>query len=218
MTAFASKPMAFLSDIHGNWPALQAVIAAAQERSIDDFYVAGDLLLGGEQPLEVWQELQRIGARCVRGVSDTALAALDISELGVPADEASQEALARFQDTREAIGELALARLRRLPEQIRIPMMDGREIVMVHGSPADATREMTHDLSPEEILSLVADDPADIVICGASHVPFRHDVEEVSIVNVGSVGQAPEGNIAHMTVVTPRMSGAEIQQLWVDYA
>ena len=215
MTAFASKPMAFLSDIHGNWPALKAVIAAAEERGIDDFFVAGDLLLGGEHPLEVWQELQRIGARCVRGVSDTALAAIDITEIEAPTDPQSRDALARFQATREAIGELSLARLRRLPERIRIPMMDGREIVMVHGCPADATREMTHDLSPDEILTLVADDPADIIVCGASHVPFRHDVEEISIVNVGSVGQAPEGGIAHMTIITPRMSGAEIQQLWV---
>jgi len=217
MSRFASKPMAFLADIHGNLPALDSVLATLEERAISSIYVAGDLLFGGAEPLAVWQRLQEVGARCVRGLSDTALAAVDLERVEVPKSVESTERLSQFVATREAVGELTLARLRRLPERLRIPMMDGREIVMVHGSPRDPTQEMTHDLNEDELLALIADDPADIVICGASHVPFRRDVEGISVVNVGSVGEAPEGRVAHFCVVSPKMTGAEIQQIWVEY-
>jgi len=99
----------------------------------------------------------------------------------------------------------------------RIPLVDGREVLMVHASPADGNREISHDLDDDEVLALLNDDPADIIICGSTHVPFQRSVEEYHIVNVGSVGAAPEGQVAHYTVVTPRMGSADILQDWVSY-
>ena len=112
---------------------------------------------------------------------------------------------------------MALKFLEKLPATLRIPVLDGTEIVMVHGSPADHATEISHDMGDEEILSLIDGDPADIVICGGSHVPFQRVFEEVRVVNVGSVGQAPEGAVAHYTVITPRMEGTLIEQTWVAY-
>ena len=37
------------------------------------------------------------------------------------------------------------------------------------------------------------------------------------MVNVGSVGAAPEGATAHYTIVSPKMDGAQILQDWVHY-
>ena len=88
---------------------------------------------------------------------------------------------------------------------------------MVHGSPADANRELSHDLSDDEALALLDDDPADIIVCGSTHVPFQRSVAEYHIVNVGSVGDAPEGQVAHYTVLTPGMSSADILQDWISY-
>ena len=65
--------MAFLSDIHGALAPLEAVLEELARREVSDIYVAGDLLLGGDQPLEVWRKLQSVNARCTRGASDTAL-------------------------------------------------------------------------------------------------------------------------------------------------
>ena len=42
-------------------------------------------------------------------------------------------------------------------------------------------------------------------------------LEDLQIVNVGSVGEAPEGRVAHYTVVLPKVSGAEIYQEWIEY-
>ncbi|MBW1904737.1 MAG: metallophosphoesterase family protein [Deltaproteobacteria bacterium] len=212
----AAGPIAFLSDVHGNLTALEVVLAELERLDVKRVYVTGDLLLGGDEPLGVWQRLQALGAICTRGPSDLALGSVDPGSL-VPIDEEQRRQARLFADTRAAIGDLVAERLRRLPEQQRIPLVDGREILMVHGSPADSNQEIGHDLSDDEVLGLLNDDPADIIVCGSTHVPFQRAVEEYHIVNVGSVGASPEGSIAHYTVVTPRMSSADILQDWVNY-
>lgn len=212
----AAGPIAFLSDLHGNLAALNVVLAELERLDVKRLYVAGDLLLGGEEPLQVWQRLQAAGAICTRGPSDMALASVDPQSL-LPIDDNQRRQARAFAETRAAIGDLVAERLRRLPEQHRIPLIDGREVLMVHGSPADSSQEISHDLDDEEILALLDDDPADIIICGATHVPFQRTVDEYHVVNVGSVGAAPEGQVAHYTVLTPNMSGADILQDWVSY-
>lgn len=212
----AAGPIGFLSDLHGNLAALEVVLAELERLGVKRIYVAGDLLLGGEEPLRVWQRLQELGAICTRGPSDMALASIDPNSL-VPMNDDQRRQARAFAATRAAIGDLVAERLRRLPERQRIPLIDGREILMVHGSPAESDREISHDLTDEEILELIDDDPADIIVCGSTHVPFQRTVEEYHVVNVGSVGAAPEGQVAHYTVLTPRMSGADILQDWVSY-
>ncbi len=212
----ASRPMAFLSDIHGNLEGLDAVLDVLERREVRDIFSPGDLLFGGDQALEVWQRLERLEARCTRGVSDSALVLIDPDSLR-PEDEGQRSMAERFVETRRSIGDLVVEQLRRLPELLRVPMIDGRELVMVHGSPADASVEITHDMSDDEMRSLLADDPADIIVCGGSHVPFQRVLEEVHVVNVGSVGAAPEGRVAHYTIITPRMDGTEVLQNYVEY-
>jgi predicted phosphodiesterase len=208
--------MAFVSDIHGNLTALEAVLDELRRRDVGEVYAAGDHLLGGDEPLAVWRRLVEIGAKLSRGTSDEALAVVATSSI-VPADDAQRERLESFLSTRRALGELVLEQLRRLPDKVRIPMMDGREIVMTHGSPADPHTEISFDMSDDEILSLVEDDPGDIFVVGGTHVPFQRELEELHVVNVGSVGAAPEGRVAHFTIITPRLDGAVIEQSWVEY-
>ena len=57
----AAGPIAFLSDVHGNITALEVVLAELERLDVKRVYVAGDLLLGGDEPLEVWQRLQARG-------------------------------------------------------------------------------------------------------------------------------------------------------------
>src|SRR5262249_19693467 len=213
MAAPASRPMAFFSDVHGRLAPLDAVLGELARRAVVDVYVCGDHLFGGDEPHEVWLRLVGIGAHLARGVSDEALATLDPSRV-TPKDAEEKAKLDRFLATRRAIGEIVVQRLLRWPPQIRVPLLDGNELVMVHGSPSDPRQEMSHDMDDEELLALVGDDPADIVVCGASHVPFQRDASGVRIVNVGSVGESPDG-LAHFTVVTPRADGTLIEQAHV---
>jgi predicted phosphodiesterase len=212
----ASRPMAFLSDVHGNLRALEAVAGELQRLAISDIYVAGDLLLGGEAPLEVWQRLQSLNAQCVRGTSDVALATLDPATLK-PRTADEEGMAARFAATRRAIGDLILRRLAELPDRIRVPMIDGSELLLVHGSPSDPFESIDHDLEDDDVRELLADDPADIVVCGATHVPFARQVDDIHVINVGSVGSAPGGGVAHFTLLYPKTSGATVEQTWVEY-
>ncbi len=208
--------MAFLSDIHGNLEALDAVLEELDRRGVRDIFALGDHLLGGDAPLEVWRRLMSRDARCTVGPSDEALATMDPDKLEALTEDAKAR-LARFVRTRNAVGDLVLQQLRTLPETLRIPMLDGRELVMSHGSPANHHVEMSHDMTEAEVLALVDGNPADLFLCGGTHVPFDRTIDDVRIVNVGSVGEAPEGRVAHYTIVTPALEGAQVEQAWVDY-
>jgi predicted phosphodiesterase len=212
----AAEPMAFLSDVHGNLPALEAVLDELNRRVVRHVFVLGDLLLGGDSPLEVWRRLQQVGARCASGPSDVALARVDPRALH-PQDDVEKDKVRAFMATQKALGEIVLKRLAQLPRDLRIPMIDGSELLMVHGSPKDPFESISHAMDVDELRLMLADDPADMVVCGGTHVAFHRMVDEVQIVNVGSVGSAPEGRFAHYTVVYPHMQGAQFDQSFVEF-
>lgn len=208
--------MGFISDIHGNLPALEAVLDELARRQARDIFVAGDLLLGGDEPLEVWRKLQSIGARCVCGPSDLALASVDAAGLK-PHDDQEREKVEVFKRTQTSLGELVKKQLAQLPRQLRIPMIDGGELLLVHGSPKDAFETMGHELDDEELSAMLHDDPADVIVCGGTHVAFSRRLDTVQVINVGSVGAAPEGRFAHYALVFPSASGSHFEQSYVEY-
>lgn len=221
--AMAKLSCAFVGDLHGNLDALEAVLVEMRARGIDKLVVVGDLLLPtpegawpAARPREVWFRLQEVGAKLVRGVSDTALYTVRPEALA-PRDDAERRATARFLDTRRAVGDFVLARIAQLPERHRMPLPDGSEIVAVHGAPSDPTQEMSHDLDDAELMALVGDDPADFVICAGTHVPYLREIGEVRVINVGSAGAAPEGRVAHVTLLTATPETTSFEQISVAY-
>jgi predicted phosphodiesterase len=208
--------MGFLSDVHGNLQALEAVLEELKRRGVRDVFIAGDLLLGGDEPLAVWRKIQSSGARCVCGPSDVALARVDPQALK-PQDDVEKDKVRAFVATQRALGELVLKQLSQLPRQLRVPMVDGGELLLVHGSPKDAFEPIGHELDDDEMRALLEDDPADFVVCGGTHVPFARRIEDVQVINVGSVGSAPEGRFAHYSIVSPRLEGTYFEQDFVEY-
>ncbi len=210
----AAQPVAFLSDVHGHLGALEVVLAELRRLAVPQIVVTGDLLLGGDAPLATWRRLQEVGARCTKGLGDRALVEVDPESLRVPAGASAeeQERLARFRATRDELGDLVIEQLRRLPDTLRLPLIDGAEIVAAHGAPRDPMAELSHDLDDEMLRILLGSEVADVVVCGATHVPFLRDLGDQRVVNVGSVGASPAGSVADYTIVRPRMDGAEIVQ------
>jgi predicted phosphodiesterase len=192
------------------------VLEELKRRRARDIFVAGDLLLGGDEPLAVWRKLQSVGANCVCGPSDVALARVDAGTLR-PSDDEQREKVQAFVNTRAALGELVLKQLGQLPRQLRIPMIDGGELLLVHGSPKDAFETIGHELDDDEMLGMLNDDPADVVVCGGTHVAFSRHLDTVQVLNVGSVGASPEGRVAHYTIVFPGSSGSTFDQGFVEY-
>ncbi|MBK8253943.1 MAG: metallophosphoesterase family protein [Polyangiaceae bacterium] len=184
-----------LSDIHGHDGALAAVLATAEKRGYTHLLVAGDLCFPGPGSLAVWQRLVAARAVCVQGLSDRALAKLDPTNLA-PKTDHEKRMFERFVSVRRDLGDGVVRALGQLPSTHRMPLPNGDELLLVHGSPADPTSLISHDMSDDEVRRLLGDDPADIVVCGGTHVPFDRVVMDVRIIGVGSVGEAP-GDIPH---------------------
>jgi putative phosphoesterase len=208
-----TRPMRFLclSDIHGHYRALEATLSYAEVLGFDQLVVCGDLCFPGPEPLKVWKTLTELRALCVQGVSDRALACLDPDRL-TATTEAERVRVERLRAVHLELGDLILARLGKLPAVAHLPVESGDTLVVVHGSPLDPTEPLTHDMTDQEIDVLLADDPADIVVCGGSHVPFERMVGEVRVVNVGSVGEAPGCEVAHATLLETSPLGVHVHQ------
>ena len=206
-----------LSDLHGNADALHAVLAMAERRGFTRLLVAGDLCFPGPKALATWRLLMATQATCVQGVGDRALATINPDAI-VASTPHEQERLDVLRKVRTELGDLILARLAQLPKTVRIPLPNGAEMLLVHGSPRDPTEGISAELTDEEVLAMVGDDPADIVVCGATHVPFDRTVAaDLRIVNVGSVGEAPGGELAHATIIDVGSTSVDVEQIAVPY-
>lgn len=203
-----------VSDLHGNADAFHAVLATAERRGFSRLLVAGDLCFPGAQALATWRLLMATQATCTQGLGDRALATIDAEKLTASTAH-EQERIARLKAVRADLGDLILARLAKLPTTVRIPLPNGQELLLVHGSPNDPTESIGAELSDDEVMALIGDDPADVVVCGGTHVPFDRVVSGVRIVNVGSVGEAPSGRFAHATFIEASATGIDVDQIFV---
>ncbi len=201
-----------IADIHGRARPLQQVLAFGKAQGCHVVLVAGDLCFPGPEPLETWKLLMGVRAHCVQGVSDRALGAVDPDDLTV-STELERSRVQRFRAAREALGEVILKRLSRLPTTFRMSLEDGGELLLVHGSPTDPTTSITHDMEDDEVLALLGDEPADVVVCGGSHVPFERYLEPTRIIAVGSVGEAPTPGVTHAAILETSSSGVQARML-----
>jgi predicted phosphodiesterase len=204
-----------ISDIHGHAAALTRVLDDAAAREFHQLIVCGDSLFPGPSPLETWKILMDRRALCVQGLSDRALYEVDPVKL-TATTPAEQARLRRLRDVQREVGELIIARLGKLPPTARLPLESGQELLVVHGSPLDPTESMCADMDDAELSALLGDDPADVVVCGASHVPFCRSIGDVRIVSVGSVGESPAKGYAHATIIDASSVGISIEQFDVE--
>lgn len=214
--AKSTNEMRFLciSDIHGRADALRRVLTEAEAWGFDQLVVCGDLCFPGPEPLEVWRMLVQRTALCVQGLTDKALFELNVDQLQ-PQNPDQQERIDRLRSTRRELGEIIVARLGQLQTMARLPLESGHEMVVVHGSPMDPSEPFTFDQSDAEVMALVGDDPADIIVCGGSHTPFQRQIGDLRIVGVGSVGAAPTPGMAHASVITCHQLSTSVEQYHV---
>jgi predicted phosphodiesterase len=140
---------------------------------------------------------------------------VEANDLKAENDE-QQRRIEQLMDFHDRLGDIIVARLARLKTTARLPLESGHEMVVVHGSPSDPTEAMTADMDDEELNALVGDDPADLIVCGASHVPFVRELGEIRIVNVGSVGESPTPGIADAAIITSNPLSVDIAPFSVE--
>jgi putative phosphoesterase len=170
--------VAAISDIHGNLPALEAVLADIERENVDRVVVVGDTI-SGPWPAEVFDRLVEADALVVRGNVDRL--ALEGGELAIGEWSAD-----RLGDRRAQVAEWPLtARL----------VIDGLGAVLVcHATPTSDEPIYTRITPDDEVAQLFAGMDAGVVVCGHTHIQYDRTLRSrLRIVNPGSVGMPYEG-------------------------
>lgn len=170
--------LAVLSDIHGNLPALEAVLADAEAWNADAIVVAGDAICWGPQSREVLELLRTKNAGCIRGNNEYYL--LDWETPRMP------EAWRRYSllpPLYEDLGETWRQRIALWPDSLSIRLPDAPLIHVCHGLPDNPWQGIFPRTEPD--LSGVE---APILVAGHTHLPMDETVSGKRVVNPGSVG------------------------------
>jgi predicted phosphodiesterase len=176
--------LACLYDIHGNLPALEAVLEDAKANGATRWVLGGDYALFGGWPAETVARLRELdNALWIRGNCERWTAHPD----DAPANSVVPGAIAF---ARAALGEDLVAAM----DDIAALAHD-RDALVCHGSPPSDVRSFLPD---------PADDEAELldgvhhtrVIFGHTHLPFRRvsEVHGIELVNPGSVGMPFDGD------------------------
>ncbi|MFZ5818738.1 MAG: metallophosphoesterase family protein [Chloroflexota bacterium] len=170
--------LALLSDVHGNLPALEAVLRALAGERVDRILYAGDFV--GYYPFvnEVIDRLRDLNAVAIRGNHERYLL-----EPGTVSAEKWQAY--RLEEVAASIREDNLAWLRGLPEK-REMTLNGVRAILCHGSPWKYDEYIYPDSDGSERFDRL---DADVVIMGHTHIPFEKQAGSILLLNPGSCGQ-----------------------------
>ena len=175
--------LALLYDVHGNMPALEAVLGDAQGQGATRFVLGGDYALFGPWPRETVERLDELdGATWIRGNVDRwAANPADAPDAALP-----QSAIAAC---REQLGATVVQRLGDLPEQL---VIDG--VRYCHASPLSDLRSFLPEPGADEV-ELLAGATERRIVFGHFHLQFsREGPDEVELLNPGSVGIPLDGD------------------------
>jgi len=169
-----------IADPHSNLTALQAVLGHMPR--VNAILCAGDLVGYGAEPNEVVELSRSKGVRSVLGNHDYGAVTRDTSTFNPWASNA-------LLWTADTLSEENAKYLRGLPERMRVNL-GGKRIYIVHGSPRDPLFEyVLPDISNSDLLGLVRDVEADIIVLGHTHVPMSRAIGGKLVLNPGGLGQ-----------------------------
>lgn len=176
--------LAVLADIHGNLPALEAVVADIAAQAVDEVVVAGDLVGRGPQGGGVVRRIAALGWAAVRGNHEDYL--LDIRAGRVPAGWRGDPAWAGARWMADELGDDGAAFVAALP--LARVAATAAAVRIVHGTPA-SNREGFGPWTDDATLERIVAEVAEPVLVGAhTHRPLVRDLGHHLVVNTGSVG------------------------------
>jgi len=169
--------IAALYDIHGNMPALDAVLADV-DADADVILVGGDFV-AGPWPAETYERLRSLDGdvRFIRGNADRE----------VVDEEPGRAPPELMEFVRERLPEEAFGFLRTLPLTASV----GRAL-FCHATPRNDEEIFTRISPGERWREALAGVDADVVVCGHTHIQFERHIGDIRLVNAGSVGMPYE--------------------------
>ena len=190
-------PVAALYDIHGNLPALEAVLREVRQAGVDRVVVGGDVI-PGPMPRETLRCLldldlpvQFIHGNCELAVL-AQMAAPEAGSVtywgtvsGAPPPESDREIM---RWTARQLGAEYEPVLASWPRTLRLEIGGLGEVLFCHGTPRSETEVFTR-LTPEDrLLPLFEGLNVSVVVCGHTHMQFDRMIGTTRVVNAGSVG------------------------------
>lgn len=164
--------VAALCDVHGNLPALEAVLAEVASLEVDRIVCGGDVV-AGPFPRECLDKLVGAEAIFVRGNADR---------------ESPRAPAGTWEWIVANLDPLSVAFLSELPQAVALG-----GVLYCHGSPRDDDEILTRDSSDERFRAALDGVEESLVVGGHTHVQFERVVDGIRFVNAGSVGIPYEG-------------------------
>lgn len=177
--------IAALYDVHGNLPALEAVLS--DPRLADaELIVSGGDLVAGPFPAECLDRLEALDER-VRFLTGNA-----DRDVVVESDDQWYRDVGGWCAAR--LASERIERVRRWPATVEVDVPGLGTVLFCHATPSSDLPILTRVTPEEEVKRALGDVSADVVVCGHTHVQYDRDVGEVQLVNAGSVGMPYEGS------------------------
>jgi predicted phosphodiesterase len=174
--------VAAISDVHGNLPALEAVLAEIDAEGVDAIVCGGDLV-GGPFSVEVFDRLASMPhVRFVRGNADRQVL------------EGTDEYGVDWEVERERLGDARLAPIATWPLTVEFDVDALGRTLFCHAVPSADEPIFTRITPDDAVIELLGDVEAGLLVCGHTHVQFDRVLPTgLRIVNAGSVGMPYEG-------------------------
>ena len=174
--------VAALYDIHGNRPALQAVLAEIAREGVETVVCGGDVV-GGPFPAQALDVLARLpDVRYLRGNGDR-----EVLE-GTDAHGVDWEV------ERARLGPDRLAAVRSWPLTVELEVEALGRVLFCHAVPSSEDPIFTRITPDDDVLALLGPTDADVLVVGHTHVQFDRVLSTgLRVVNAGSVGMPYEG-------------------------
>jgi predicted phosphodiesterase len=205
------KRLAILADVHGNLPALEAVLADARREGVGAapgiLVVAGDST-GGSHSRQVVDRLRALGALAIRGNNEDYLLTYHRGE--APADWYTSSRWAPIRHVYQQFDAAGLDYLASLPQQRVVAPDSALPLRVVHGSPRNPLEHLLPDgdaaleaqfrragirrRDPGPLARLVAGVIEPLLVCGHSHIAWQQQAGRCLVVNPGSVGAPINGD------------------------
>jgi predicted phosphodiesterase len=185
--------VAALYDIHGNVPALDAVLAEVERAAVDLIVFGGDVA-AGPMPAETIDRMRAAGGRCVMGNADREMVGhFDAGSDPADADNEMRRAM-RWAATRIDRGQRDY--LAGFEPTVTLDVDGLGPTLFCHGSPRSDTEKLTRATGEERIGPILEGVEERVIVCGHTHQQFDRDLAGHRVLNAGSVGAPYEGEAA----------------------
>lgn len=178
--------VAALYDIHGNLPALEAVLDDVRQANVDAVVIGGDVV-PGPMPVECLARLraERLPMHCIHGNGEREVLAWRRGEES-PAIPATYRDAMRW--VAHVLTEEDAAWLAGWRPSLSLFGTELGEVLFCHATPHNDTDIFTRETPEDELRPAFSSVAARLVVCGHTHMQFDRLVGEIRVVNAGSVG------------------------------